>query len=114
MGRILIFILIQITQVVARLFRRLNLCHRAYRIRASLRLVIICGNHDWFLVSTSGFGSSLQGDVGEGVRGYGTPDKYVAIWTRKTLRAHFLWALVLPGFPDDFLCMVAGLSPYDL
>lgn len=40
-----------------------------------------------------------------------TYDKYIAYLNDgKKFEWFFFWALVLPGFPDDFLCMVAGLS----
>lgn len=46
-----------------------------------------------------------------------TYDKYIAYLDRKDGR-FFAWflaaAFALPGFPDDFLCMVAGLSKMSL
>lgn len=40
-----------------------------------------------------------------------TYDKYIGYLNDGKKFEHFLfWAFVLPGFPDDFLCMVAGLS----
>lgn len=40
-----------------------------------------------------------------------TYDKYIGYLNNgKKFERFFFWALVLPGFPDDFLCMVAGLS----
>ena len=40
-----------------------------------------------------------------------TYDKYISYLNDgKKFERFFFWALVLPGFPDDFLCMVAGLG----
>ena len=40
-----------------------------------------------------------------------TYNKYIGYLDKgKHFERIFFWALVLPGFPDDFLCMVAGLS----
>lgn len=42
-------------------------------------------------------------------------DKYIAYLDRGTFFERFLVAaFVLPGFPDDFLCMVAGMSKMSL
>ena len=42
----------------------------------------------------------------------GTREKYLG-WLQEGKKFHrlFAWAILLPFFPDDALCLIAGLSP---
>ncbi len=76
--------------------RRLNLCHRAYRNRASLRLDFFCGNHDWFLyqlhnlavVSLQEAVAFVDDDALQYIDLFGQKEK-------KHFERIFFWALVL-------------------
>ena len=37
--------------------------------------------------------------------------KYMNILEKKNVKRFFLWAIILPGAPDDFLCYLIGLTP---